>query len=339
MSEQASGGRSKPSIYDVAQRAGVSHMTVSRVLNGHPSIRESTREKVLRAIEELQYTRSSIARALARRRSMRIGVIVDSAEQWGPNSTLRAIERAARGFDYSVSTFTTAGGDGGQLQEGITDLVAQGIDALCVIAPRQSSQSLVREHSANMPTLVIGAGGHDGPHTAAVDQDAGARSAVSHLIGLGHRRIAHVAGPADWHDSIAREHAWRDQMIAAGLTPEIVVAGDWTAEAGYRIGAELDVERITAVFAANDHTALGLIHAFADRGIRVPIDVSVVGFDDTPDSRHFLPPLTTVRQDFDALGALAVHRLVQAMEGIEPAHRELITPELIVRASTDRPRA
>lgn len=338
MSDQRPPGPQKASIYDVAERAGVSHMTVSRVLNGHPSIRESTRTRVLEAIEELQYTRSAIARALARRRSMRIGVIVESAEQWGPNSTLRAIERAARGFEYSVSSYTTAGDDGAQLTSGIADLVAQGIDALCVIAPRTSSLDRLREHSAHMPTLVIGADAEEGLHTAAVDQSAGARLAVAHLIECGHREIAHVSGPPDWHDARAREQAWREVMTDAGLVPSVKATGDWTSDSGYRMGTELDVERVTAIFAANDQMALGLMHGLAERGIRVPDDLSIVGYDDLPDARHFLPPLTTVRQDFGALGVLAVQRLVDALDGGELAHRDLIAPELIVRSSTAPPR-
>lgn len=338
MSEQASGGRSKPSIYDVAQRAGVSHMTVSRVLNGHPSIRESTRERVLRAIDELQYTRSSIARALARRRSMRIGVIVDSAEEWGPNSTVRAIERAAREHDYSVGTFTTAGADDAQFVEGISELVAQGIDALCVIAPRVSSLDRVRDSGGAIPTLVIGADGEDGLLVAAVDQRAGAAAAIAHLLDLGHRRIAHVSGPPDWYDARAREAVWREELTNAGLEPAVLHRGDWTSDSGYRIGTTIDPARVTAVFAGNDQMALGLIHALAVRGIRVPEDVSVVGFDDLPDARHFLPPLTTVRQDFDALGELAVRRLLEAVGGGEPGRQSVLTPQLVVRASTSTPR-
>jgi DNA-binding LacI/PurR family transcriptional regulator len=337
MADDSGSGRSKPSIYDVARRAGVSHMTVSRVLNGHPHIRESTRARVNQAIDELQYTRSSIARALARRRAMRIGVIVDSAVQWGPNSTLRAVESAARGFEYSVSSFTTSERGVEQIGVGIADLVAQGIDALCVIAPRVSSLRILREHSTHMPTLVITAEHEADLHTAAVDQRAGAQAVMTHLLELGHRSIAHIAGPSDWHDSRAREQAWRDGLAAAGLPASTLVAGDWTSDRGYEIGRSLDLDDVTAVFAANDQTALGFIHALTERGIRVPWDVSVVGFDDLPDARHFLPPLTTVRQDFVALGELAVRQLVAAIEGEDPPVHDVIVPELIVRGSTAAP--
>ena len=337
MADQNGRGWAKPSIYDVANHAGVSHMTVSRVLNGHPNIRESTRVRVLQAIDEMQYTRSSIARALATSRSMRIGVLVDSPVQWGPNSTLRAIEEAARASAYSVSVFSTSDEDAATISTGISVLVAQGIDALCVIAPRSSALELFREHSSNMPTLVIKAEPDPHLHTVAVDQYTGARMAVAHLVGLGHRTIAHVAGPLDWYDARARWQGWRDELQAAGLPEGPMVPGDWTSDRGYEIGRSRQLGAATAVFAANDQMALGTVHGLVERGLRVPEDVSVIGFDDLPDARHFLPPLTTVRQDFASLGALALRLIIAAIDGDDTAMHALIAPELVLRASTAPP--
>ncbi len=337
MAEQSGRGWAKPSIYDVANHAGVSHMTVSRVLNGHPNIRESTRTRVLQAIDEMQYTRSSIARALATSKSMRIGVLVDSPVQWGPNSTLRAIEQAARASAYSVSVFSTSDEDAASISTGINDLVAQGIDALCVIAPRSSALELFREHSSNMPTLVIKAEPDPHLHTVAVDQYTGARTAVAHLISLGHRTISHVAGPLDWYDARARWQGWRDELEAAGLPEGPMVQGDWTSDRGYEIGRSRQLASATAVFAANDQMALGVVHGLLESGRRVPDDVSVIGFDDLPDARHFLPPLTTVRQDFASLGALALRLIIAAIDGDDTANHALIAPELILRSSTAAP--
>lgn len=337
MADQTGRGWAKPSIYDVANHAGVSHMTVSRVLNGHPNIRESTRVRVLQAIDEMQYTRSSIARALATSRSMRIGVLVDSPVQWGPNSTLRAIEEAARASAYSVSVFSTSDEDAATISTGIADLVAQGIDALCVIAPRSSALELFREHSSNMPTLVIKAEPDPHLHTVAVDQYTGARMAVAHLIELGHRTIAHVAGPLDWYDARARWQGWRDELEAAGLPEGPMVQGDWTSDRGYEIGRSRQLAGATAVFAANDQMALGTVHGLVEQGLRVPEDASVIGFDDLPDARHFLPPLTTVRQDFASLGALALRLIIAAIDGDDTAMHALIAPELVLRASTAPP--
>jgi DNA-binding LacI/PurR family transcriptional regulator len=332
-------GWQRPSIYDVAKQAGVSHMTVSRVLNGHPNIRESTRERVLQAIDEMNYTRSSIARALATRRAMRIGVLVDSPVQWGPNSTLRAIESAARDAGYAISAFSVSDDEESQIDSGVVELVTQGVDALCVIAPRASSLDMLRQQSTGLPTLVIKAEPDAEMHTAAVDQRAGAMAAVMHLIELGHRSIVHLSGPLDWYDARAREQGWRDALADAGLTIAPPVVGDWTSDYGYTFGKTYDLGDATAVFAANDQMALGLVHGLAERGLKVPGDISVVGFDDLPDARHFLPPLTTVRQDFAALGALALQIIISAIEGEDLAEHDIISPRLIVRGSTAAPRA
>jgi DNA-binding LacI/PurR family transcriptional regulator len=332
-------GWHRPSIYDVAKHAGVSHMTVSRVLNDHPNIRESTREKVLAAIEEMNYTRSSIARALATRRAMRIGVLVDGPVEYGPNSTLRALESAARDVGYAVSAFSISESEESQIDAGVMELVTQGVDALCVIAPRASSLDLLRQQSTGLPTIVIKAEPDAAWHTTAVDQRSGAMLAVRHLIELGHRSIAHLGGPLDWYDAREREQGWRDALEQADLPVIPASNGDWTSDHGYEFGRSFEIGDVTAVFASNDQMALGLIHGLAERGIRVPEDLSVVGFDDLPDSRHFLPPLTTVRQDFHALGALALQLIIAAIEGEEAVQHDVIEPSLIVRSSTSRPRS
>lgn len=335
MSEQVTRGWQRPSIYDVAKQAGVSHMTVSRVLNGHPNIRESTRERVLKAIEEMNYTRSSIARALATRRAMRIGVLVDSPLQYGPNSTVRALESAARDVGYAISAFSISDDDGSSLDAGVAELDRQGVDALCVIAPRASSLDVLRQQGTGVPTIVITSEPDPTWHCVAVNQRSGARLAVTHLIGLGHTSIAHLAGPLDWYDAREREQGWHDALAEAGLPIVPAAHGDWTSDCGYEYGRTRDFDGVTAVFASNDQMALGLVHGLAERGIRVPDDISVIGFDDVPDARHFLPPLTTVRQDFAALGALALRHVVAAIDGGDDGEtRNVIEPTLVVRSST-----
>lgn len=331
-------GWQRPSIYDVAKQAGVSHMTVSRVLNGHPNIRESTRERVLTAIRDMNYTRSSIARALATRRAMRIGVLVDSPVQFGPNSTVRALESAAREAGYAISSFSISDEEELQIDAGVVELVTQGVDALCVIAPRASSLDLLRQQSTGLPILVVKSEPESEMHTVAVDQREGTRLAMNHLIELGHRSIMHVAGPLDWFDARVREEAWRETLAAVGLPIAEPMVGDWTSDYGYTVGRTHDFDGVTAVFAANDQMALGLVHGLTERGIRVPEDISVVGFDDLPDAKHFLPPLTTVRQDFTALGALALQLIIAGIEGEEAVVHDTIEPRLVVRSSTGAPR-
>jgi DNA-binding LacI/PurR family transcriptional regulator len=170
--------------------------------------------------------------------------------------------------------------------------------------------------------------------SADVDNRDGAVQAVRHLIELGHRRIAHLAGPLDWYDAREREQGWRESLAAAGLDAGEAIIGDWTSDYGYEVGKAFDPGSATAVFAANDQMALGLVHGLVDQGLRVPEDVSVVGFDDVPDARHFLPPLTTVRQDFSALGELALELVIAAIDGEDHTRHDRIAPLLVVRSST-----
>ena len=328
-------GGLKPNIRQVATLAGVSHMTVSRVLNDHPSIAPATRERVLAAMQQLNYRPNAAARALATRKMNRIGVVVDSVIEYGPRSTLRAIEDAAHDRGYTVSSVAVSADRSVTAQDALENLMAIGIDALCLITPRTSSIDLLREVSSGIPTLVVKAEPEDDFFTVSVDQRMGAALAAQHLIDLGHREIVHLAGPLDWLDARARDREWHAHLELAGLPARPSVVGDWTSDSGYAFGREVDPD-FTAVFAANDQMALGLIHAFHERGIRVPEDVSVVGFDDVPDARHFLPPLTTIRQDFHALGTLSVATLLAELEGGDVPRRTLLEPALIVRESTAR---
>lgn len=327
----------KPSMYDVAALAGVSHQTVSRVLNNNPSIRDSTRAKVLQAIEQVNYTPNANARALATNRTHRIGVLIDGSGHYGPTTALRGFEIAARAEGYSVDT--VAVGESDDPTAGVAQLMLQGAEALCVIAPRIPSLESVQGVMRDLPVLVVTAGAVPDRLTAAVDQRAGARLAVEHLISLGHREILHLAGPSDWLDARARQDAWRQRLTEEGLVVREPVVGDWSADLGYEYARNsTEIDAATALFVANDQMALGVLHGLHDRGLRVPEDISVVGFDDSAESRHFLPPLTTIRQDFHALGTLSVTLLIAALRGRPLRQADLIEPELVVRQSTARPR-
>lgn len=335
----ANAGPEKPNIRQVASIAGVSHMTVSRVLNDYPNIRESTRRRVLEVIEELNYRPNLTARALATQRTKRIGVVIESAVEYGPTSTLRAVEFAAREAGYSVSSVAMRDDDSMSPQDAVDHLTAQGVDAICVVAPRSSSVSALRKITIGVPVLVIKADSDSTFLTVSVDQQFGATLAVDHLAELGHRDILHVAGPLDWLDARARERAFHSRVKAWGIRERPIVVGDWSADFGYDFARGVSrLPDYTAVFAANDDMALGLIHGFHEAGFSVPDDISIVGFDDLPVSRHFLPPLTTVRQDFHALGVKAVDVLRAAVEGQEIPQRTKIAVELKVRDSTAPPR-
>ncbi len=319
--------------------AGVSHMTVSRVLNDHPNIRPETRQRVLQAIGELNYRPNSAARALATQRTRRIGVMIESTRHHGPTGALGGLEAAARKAGYSVTSVALQ--QGGELspQEAVDHLTDQGVDAICVVAPRSSSVATLRQLAIDVPVLVIKSQTDSHFLTVAVDQAAGARMVVDHLAHLGHTDVLHLSGPLDWLDARTRERAFHARTTEWKMRQRPVVVGDWSADFAYDYVKGLNrAPDYTAIFAGNDEMALGLLHGFHDRGIRVPDDVSIVGFDDIDLAAHFTPPLTTIRQDLAALGTTAVEVLSAAAEGREIPHRTLQSVDFILRSSTARPR-
>jgi DNA-binding LacI/PurR family transcriptional regulator len=323
-------------MYDVATRAGVSHQTVSRVLNDFAGIRPETRERVLAAIADLGYRPNRAARALVTSRSRAIGVLVPATADFGPMSSLHAIERAARAAGYhALITSTLVETDA--VRESLQFLLDQSIEALVVIAPYRVVTDELDVVPPQIPTALLQTGDLETAGAIAVDQGAGVRLAARHLLELGHRRIQQLTGPPDYLEALARRDAVDDELAAAGAPLLPHLTGDWTADSGYAAGSGLD-PATTAVICGNDQMALGLMHALADLGRAVPGDVSVVGFDDIPESAHCLPPLTTVHQDFEEVGRRAVDDLVARIEGRVPDPAALtVIPTLVVRSSTAAP--
>ena len=337
-----------PGLLDVARAAGVSHQTVSRVLNNQPNVRAETRERVLAAIADLGYRRNSAARALVTRRSGTIGVLSHSSTLYGPVLTLNSVEQAVREAGMFVSLASLRNADDAILSGALEHFLEQGVEGLIVIAPVPAVVQAATALASRLPIVLVTAGEQVAPSvsTAApdlrsvgVDQVAGARAATEHLLSLGHRRIVHVSGPREWFDAAARVAGWSSALEAAGVTAPDLLEGDWTAASGAAAAAALMAETLpTAVVAGNDLMALGLIKAFTDAGVRVPEDVSVVGFDDSDGSAHFRPALTTLRQDFGELGRQCVDLMLGLLGGGGEAGATLIQPRLVVRQSTSRPR-
>ena len=336
MSETRSSGA--PSIRDVARIAGVSHQTVSRVLNKHESIREQTRERVLEVIDQLQYRPNRAARMLSTSRSHTVGVLTSIRAQYGPARSIQAIEEAARRRGYFVTTTTVTTADRVEIREALTHLMSQDIEALVVIAPQQRVFETIADLAPRVPYVSLRSAPGEPSNALPADEIMGARLATRHLLDLGHRNIRHLAGPRDWMEAEARMQGFLLEMSDADMAVQPPVLGDWTADFGYRAGLELlRLREATAYFAANDQMALGLMHAARDLGLDVPGDVTVVGFDDMPEAAHVWPPLTTVRQDFAGLG----HRCIELLLGPDPmaasaaaAAAPNLTPALIVRSST-----
>jgi DNA-binding LacI/PurR family transcriptional regulator len=331
--------RHPASIRDVARIAGVSRQTVSRVINSHPSLRPETRDRVLAVIDQLQYRPNRAAQALGTNRSQAIGVLALQRSQYGPAAAIQGIERAAQAAGYVVNTTNLTSNTPGAINEALELQLAHRVDGLVIIAPQTKILRAIDELDLDVPYVMLHSRDHDDPHALFVDQLAGASAATRHLIALGHRDIYHLAGPQEWIEAEARMQGFLDAMIDADMPVAAPILGDWTSDFGYYAGRELvRTCDFTAVFAANDQMALGLIHAFRDAGLDVPGDVSVVGFDDVPEAAHYWPPLTTVQQDFEELGRLCVARLLRMSD---PKVAELgapIAPRLVIRGSTARVR-
>jgi DNA-binding LacI/PurR family transcriptional regulator len=326
----------RPVMADVARLAGVSHQTVSRVINGSANIRPSTRDRVERAIAHLGYRPNTAARALVTRRSKTIGIIGSNTALYGPTSIQFSIQDAARTAGYFTSLVTLAAVTHDELRGALDYLGRQSVEAIVMIVTQQDALSVVRAEAITTPLIVVEGELSGRGLSVGVDQTAGARLATQHLVDLGHRDIIHVSGPLTWTEARARRAGYVAVMHEARLHVRADFEGDWSPGRGYEIGREL-VKRndFSAVFVANDQMAIGILHAFAEAGIAVPDDVSLIGFDDVPEAAYLNPALSTVRQDFHAVGQRAIALLTAVLDGVA-ATTPLLAPELVVRASTRR---
>ena len=331
------GAKRRPAVMaDVAKLAGVSHQTVSRVINSSLQVRPETRERVLAAMRKLDYRPNSVARALATGRSRTLGVVSFDTTLYGPASTLFGIHRAAHEAGYFISTVSLRTLDKASYLDAVDHLRIQGVEGLLVIAPQIDAAHAVLQLPDDLPVVAVEAGPEHGVPVVSVDQATGAAEATRHLLGLGHSTVWHVAGPEDWLEAQQRVAGWRSALQAAGAEIPPPVFGDWSPASGYGLGRLLAEDtRVSAVFVANDQMALGLLRAMHEAGRSVPDEVSVVGFDDVPEAAYFTPPLTTVRQDFMEVGQQSFRLLLEEIaRGERSATRFSVAPELIVRAST-----
>lgn len=330
--------RRPPSMADVAKQAGVSHQTVSRVLNDSPLVRDQTRTRVLAAIESLGYRRNMVARMLATNRSKRIGMVSAHLVLYGPSMISAAVQEAGHDAGYDVSMIGLAEFSAEHLNEAVERLLDQAVEALVVAVAHREALAATRDLHLSIPVVVAQGVSAGQPLAAGIDQEAGARQATEHLLELGHEHIAHVTGPMDWVEAEQRREGWRAAHAGRGLLPGPELGGDWSAQSGYEAGLRIAGDpAVTGVFVANDAMALGVLKAFHEQGRRVPEDVSVIGFDDVPEAAFYWPALTTVKQDFASLGRRAVELTLRALSGEEDPVLNLVAPEVVVRASTGRP--
>ncbi|MEU1192006.1 LacI family DNA-binding transcriptional regulator [Streptomyces sp. NPDC005859] len=332
-----------PRSLDVAQLAGVSQKTVSRVMNGEQYVSDGVRRRVLEAAEELGYRLNHAARALASGRTRSIGVVTLGTALYGPASLLMGVERAVRDTGYALRVVNTMEGDASGVAGAVDSLLDQGVDGIVISEPIDEENGADLSVRVDVPVLILGA---PPPFAASRVVTAGlvshhlVRAVTEHLLELGHTTVHHLAGPQRWYAARDRLEGWRATLAAHGRREPPVIAGDWSAASGYAAGRRLAADdSVTAVFAANDDMAIGLMRALLDAGRRIPEDVSVVGLDDVPVAAYVSPPLTTVRQPFEATAQDGLKRLVHAIENpdADPIPEQDPPVDLVVRSSTAPP--
>ncbi len=318
-------------VRDVAAAAGVSTQTVSRVLNGHAYIRDETRQRVVAAMEALDYRVNNAARALGTQQSKTIGIIASDAALFGPSAGIAALEAASREAERWVVTAFADGDDEESVAEAVDHIQGQGVDGIILVAPHERTLAAVEGRLRGEPVAVL----HGGFGSRA--QREGAAAATEHLIELGHTRIARLGGPADWLEEVSRAEGFRDALGRQGLAPAREWAGDWSAASGFEVAeavaGTIRDGRVTAVVVANDQMALGLVAGLRGAALDVPVEVSVVGFDDNPDAGYYRPALTTVRLDIRG----EARRCVAEVLATGPDSAQVAPPRLVVRASTGPP--
>jgi DNA-binding LacI/PurR family transcriptional regulator len=332
-------GTQRPSMADVARRAGVSAQTVSRVSNGQANVDEATRARVLDAMRDLGYRPNGAARALKSGRFHTIGVIMTKLRTLGNIRVLDEIATEAARAGFSVLLMPIAETTPRRVSGAYQRMTAQAVDGAVIILQARFVDEAEFTLPPGVPVVVIDSETNPGYPVVATDHGLGARQATRHLLGLGHRGVWHIAGPETSFSAAHRAESWARTLLDAGLSPSPPMHGDWTAESGYRHGLTLGRRPdVTAIFAANDEMALGAMRALRELGRDIPGDVSIVGFDDMDVAASLWPPLTTVRQDFAAVGRLSIRKLLaRVSDSGKDADTTIVPTRLIIRNSTAAP--
>lgn len=330
------GGRRSTTIYDVARAADVSHQSVSRYMRGM-DMRPGTKAKIQKALETLDYKPNLMARALITGRSLRIGALTHETHQVGPGQIIQGATAAARSAGYLLDVVSLDMGDPAEIDDALTSLMQYDLAGVLAFSSTDSMREALERTHFDVPVIIAAEEDEPetSPHTHASTQ--GIQDLVDHLWLLGHRRLLHIAGPADWSAARNRLHAFEAAVRTYEAEP-VILHGDWSARSASELIDAIPRDELpTAILAANDQMALGAMHALHSRGLRVPLDVSVTGVDDTPESPYFTPALTTVRLDFRAQGRDALAALLAAINGGQAAPAPVASPSaspLIVRSST-----
>lgn len=327
-----------PSQRDVARLAGASPQTVSRVANGEPNVTEALRARVLSAMRDLGYRPNAAARAVRRGAFRTVGVVYNSLTSVGIYQSLAEISERAAERGYATTLIPLAASSGRTANGAFSRLSEMAVDVVIALLADRLELGGPLQLPDGVPAVVVGPALLPGAASVDFDQHGGARSAVTHLLELGHATVHHIAGPQDSFPAGQRARSWDATLRAAGRVVPPLVHGDWGAASGYAAARRLlEAHRPTAVFAANDQMALGAYRAFREAGLRIPEDVSVVGFDDIDEGAMLVPALTTIAQRWELLGRESLDVALAMSSGAAPRMVTLPTA-LVLRESTAPPR-
>ena len=325
----------RATIYDVARKAGVSHQTVTRYLNGFEGIRPATRERVQAALVELQYKPNSAARYLRSQQTNRIGILAHKMELAGPGRVIAGATSTARARGYVLDIVSMDGEDVTSVDAALDVILDHQIAGVFGTAQTEVVRQALIERALDVPIAIVGAIALEGAENPL---GLAGRLAARHLIELGHRRVGFLGGPSAWLASGERRSGFLQEARLHGLDIVWEAEGDWSAASGFDAAASVMAEDgLTAIACANDSMAIGMISGLAERGLSVPGDISVIGMDDAPDSRYVLPALSTVRLDFEGEGADNMQRLIAMIEGTESAPHWLHLPPAMIWRDSSRP--
>ena len=341
------GRGTKPTIYEVARRAGVSRQTVSRVINNRPDVADGTRERILQIIDEIDYRPSAIARSLSKQRTYNFGLVTAGLEFIGPSVTMSGIAKKAEQLGYGLYLKELPKFVGGNIQHIIDWFLSRQVDGIIWAVPEIGSnrdwvESLIDD--IRVPIIFLTSEKRGNIPTVTIDNYSGAKLATNHLLENGRKRIGHISGPLDWWESRQRMKGWKDALNEAGIEIEdrMVANGNWSSKSGKKAFDQLQnaYPEMDAVFVANDQMALSVLQTACEEGIEIPEKLSVVGFDGIPEAEFYSPSLTTVAQNLDKLGCTVVQELANMVEESnsdgdfgEPIY-DTIKPELIIRKSS-----
>jgi LacI family transcriptional regulator len=340
--------RKRVTIKDVAQAAGVSTQTVSRVMNNFSYVSGETRQRVETVVGQLGYHPSTLARSLSQQRSYTLGIVTFGLKYIGPSRTLNGVADKADELGYMLLMKELDNFNINRIDDVIDSLLARQVDGILWVAPEiGDNHAWVDERLENIPVPVLftATQPRDGIPSVSTDNFQGGVMAIQHLLDCGRKKIGHISGPLSWWEAEERKRGWRETLDAVGLdaSEQHCVEGNWSSASGEQAFIHLleAFPDMDAVFVANDQMSLGVLREANRLGLRVPEQLAVIGFDNIPESAYFYPSLTTIFQDLQLLGEQAVQNIVQMIQARQEnrpisAQSRFIQPTLVVRESTKR---